>query len=152
MVRGHSQWFIPKFSRNFYLAKLSPATVSPHKGYISEGKIIIKFKLLLQFTKTHRFPFNWFKNVLLELFSLQLSLFFFPKMMKFYKDTCSGWHHMRRKTTIGISSIYWNVPLWIFQTDFKAKQSFFRQQCEQKSWRNNIVIGQLPPRKTVPSP
>ena len=34
--------------------------------------------------------FYWFKNVLLELSSLQLCLFFFHKMMKFYKGICSA--------------------------------------------------------------
>ena len=34
---------------------------------------------------------HWFKNVLLELFSLQLCLFFFHKMIKFYKNICSAW-------------------------------------------------------------
>ena len=67
--------------------------------------------------------FNWFKNVLLELFSLQLDLFFFHKIIKFYKDICcafvvlfivTDWRHMRRKNTIEISSIYYNVLLWIF--------------------------------------
>ena len=34
--------------------------------------------------------FHWFKNVLLELFGLQLLLFFFHKMMRFYKDIDSA--------------------------------------------------------------
>ena len=34
---------------------------------------------------------HWLKNVLLALFSLQLCLFFFHKMMKFYKKICSAW-------------------------------------------------------------
>ena len=34
---------------------------------------------------------HWFKNVLLVLFSLQLCLFSFHKMMKFYKEICSAW-------------------------------------------------------------
>ena len=34
---------------------------------------------------------HWFKNVLLALFSLQLCLCFFHKMMKFYKAICSEW-------------------------------------------------------------
>ena len=71
---------------------------------------------------------HWFKNVLLALFSLQLCLFFFHKMMKFYKEICSAWisrasaksifspdwRHRCRKNTTEISSIYWNVLLWIF--------------------------------------
>ena len=32
--------------------------------------------------------FHWFKFFLLELFSLRQCLFFFHKMMKFYKDIC----------------------------------------------------------------
>ena len=43
----------------------------------------------LQFTKTHRF--SLMKKVLLELFSLCLHLFLFPKMMKFYKAIFSAW-------------------------------------------------------------
>ena len=60
---------------------------------------------------------NWF-NVLLELFSLQLCLFFFHKLMKFSKDISYFFSHRltskRHKNTIEISSIYWNVLLWIF--------------------------------------
>ena len=43
----------------------------------------------LQFTKTHRF--SLMKKVSLELFSLCLHLFLFPKMMKFYKAIFSAW-------------------------------------------------------------
>ena len=60
----------------------------------------------------------WFENILLELFSLQLCLFLFYKMMKFYKAIWNffSWINvnMRHKNIIGISSINWNVLLWIF--------------------------------------
>ena len=45
--------------------------------------------LIFQFIKL--IDFHWFKNVLLESFSLQLWLFFFHKMIKFYEDFCSAW-------------------------------------------------------------
>ena len=65
---------------------------------------------------------------MLGLFSLQLCLFFFEKMMKFWKSICSAWisrtsaelffltdwRHMRRINTIEASSIFWNGLLWIF--------------------------------------
>ena len=68
---------------------------------------------------------QWLKNVLLELFSFQLCLFFFHKMMNPIKTFAlheltvtilflTDWRHMRRENTIEISSIYWNVLLWIF--------------------------------------
>ena len=34
---------------------------------------------------------HWFKNLLLELVSILLCLFFYHKMMKFYRDFCSVW-------------------------------------------------------------
>ena len=34
---------------------------------------------------------HWFKNTLFELFNLQLCLFFFHEMIKFYKSICSAW-------------------------------------------------------------
>ena len=34
---------------------------------------------------------HWFKTALLELVNLQLCLFFFHKMIKFYKSICSAW-------------------------------------------------------------
>ena len=56
----------------------------------------IKTKLLttcFYLTYSLRTPidYHWFKNVLLELFSFQLCLFFFHKMMKFYKGICFVW-------------------------------------------------------------
>ena len=70
---------------------------------------------------------HWLKNVLLALFSLQLCLFFFHKMIKFYRnlfcmnEPCfcrkyflTDWRHRCCKNTIEISSICWNVLLQIF--------------------------------------
>ena len=34
---------------------------------------------------------HWFKNALLKLFSFQLCLYFFLKMMKLYKKVCFAW-------------------------------------------------------------
>ena len=34
---------------------------------------------------------HWFKNTLFDLFNLQLRLFFFHKITKFYKSICSAW-------------------------------------------------------------
>ena len=49
----------------------------------------------------------------------------YPFLWKFYDEILkrhlltfflTDWRHMRRKNIIEISSIYWNVLLWIFQT------------------------------------
>ena len=107
--------------------------------------------------------FHWFKFFLLELFNLQLCLFFFTgkhhrwslfliklqtwrpakrlqhrcfpvriaKFLRtpFLQSTSGGlqryltffltdWRHMNRKNTVEISSIYWNVLLFIFLINF----------------------------------
>ena len=65
---------------------------------------------------------HWFESVLLQLFSLQLWLFFFHKMMKFYKVIRTSFSYInvkkRHKNTIQTSSIYWNVLVFggFFQT------------------------------------
>ena len=70
--------------------------------------------------------FHWFKNILLKLFSFQLCLYFFHKIIKLHKNICSAWishtyaerffvtdwHHMPYRNTIEISLIL-NVLLWI---------------------------------------
>ena len=63
--------------------------------------------------------FYWFENVCFVACSVQIQmcLFFFHKMMKFYKGICSfliDLRQMRHKNTIEISMINWNVLLWIF--------------------------------------
>ena len=45
----------------------------------------------LQHSLRKPIDFHWFKNVLLELFGLQLCLFFFDKMTKFYNNISSAW-------------------------------------------------------------
>ena len=56
---------------------------------------------------------------------------FFLKMKKFWKNICSAWKiyfcrtnwcHIRRKNTIEISAIYWNVLLWTFSNWFKRNK------------------------------
>ena len=48
-------------------------------------------KLISQLSLRKPIDCHWFKNVLLEFFSLQLCLFFSNKIMKFYKGICSVW-------------------------------------------------------------
>ena len=68
---------------------------------------------------------HWFKNTWFELFNLQLCLFFFHKMIKFYNSICSAWisrtfaelcfltdwSHMRCRNKKEISLIKLNVLL-----------------------------------------
>ena len=80
----------------------------------------------------------WFKNLLLELFSLHLVSSFFLKKMRFYKDIFStwisrtsaelffltDWRHTRRKNTIEISSIYENLRLGFFKLKWLYAEAF----------------------------
>ena len=78
----------------------------------------------------------WYKNVLLELFSLRLYLFFFQRMTKFYRKTfalhefksyicrtlfLTNWRYMPFKNALEISSIYWHVLNFLVRNRNKSK-------------------------------
>ena len=78
----------------------------------------------------------WYKNALLELFSLRLYLLFFQRMTKFYRKTfalhefksyfcralfLTTWRYMPFKNAVEISSIYWHVLNFLVRNRSKSK-------------------------------
>ena len=107
----------------------------------------------LQFMKTHRFPLIqkclawvvWSSTVSI-LFSkndeiLGRHFFCMNKLCSCRTFFLAGWHHMHCKSTTEISSIYWNVLLWIF-SDWLILLFFFILGC----YKINIYIRNI---KTV---
>ena len=56
----------------------------------------------------------------------------------------TDWHHMRRKNTIEITTIYWNVLLWFSQTDVLIQFFIPLRQAEAITRENFIPAKQDP--------
>ena len=90
---------------------------------------------------------HWFKIFCLSCLIFSC-VYFFHKMMKFYKEICfvwinrtsaenfflTDWRHIPRKNKIEISSIYWNVFPWISWI-FKNCITKFTATIEAQNWR-----------------
>ena len=83
------------------------------------------------FTKTDRFPLILKSSQNDEILWRHFAYFLLP-----------DWHNMRGKKTIEISTIYWNVPLWLFQTDVLTFSSpsggLKRLHVKISSWQSGI--------------
>ena len=81
---------------SFIFKAFSPsfqATCSFHSFSTQKFKTKVLFITFYEFTYSLRKPIDshWFKNVLFDLFSLQLCVLFSHKMMTFYKEISSAW-------------------------------------------------------------
>ena len=92
---------------------------------------------------------HWFKKVLLELFNLHLYLFFFHKMMKFYKAIFSAWisstsvkHFFSQKYNRNIFDLlkctsmdffrlfrFWQESHWFYTSFLKKNYIHIIYQC-----------------------